>query len=237
MKEGDENRGHTPAQNAWCPAPPDDPNAALWASIAPPPAPSFGMKLRRRLAALSLEHLAESVRRAFPRLLSSRAKAECAVLGAAMALGASAGLLGFSILGALEADSSEVAVAPEPVPEPLAHQPEPAGVAAAAAAPAVALVAASRVGEKAAAHAPASTARGHAADEVPTLAATALPRVSDDLDTPAPPRVVRRAQQAKKKRSAATGKKKRKSSKRSTARRSTRTRNSKARDLARALTL
>ena len=81
MKEGDENRGHTPAQNAWCPAPPDDPNAALWASIAPPPAPSFGMKLRRRLAALSLEHLAESVRRAFPRLLSSRAKAECAVLG------------------------------------------------------------------------------------------------------------------------------------------------------------
>jgi hypothetical protein len=109
MKAGEQRAGRTASQETWQSAPLTDNNAALWASITPPADPSLQTLIRRRVATLSVDLLAQRLWLRFPRYFSSRATAQRTVLGAAFALGAGLGLAGYLAVTALTAEPSPVA--------------------------------------------------------------------------------------------------------------------------------
>jgi hypothetical protein len=104
MKAGDERAARTASQESWHSAPLTDPNAALWASITPPANASLQTLIRRRMASLSVDLLAQRLWLQFPGFFSSRATAQRSILGAAFALGAGLGVAGFLAMSALTAD-------------------------------------------------------------------------------------------------------------------------------------
>jgi hypothetical protein len=114
MKAGDERVGRTASQETWQSAPLTDNNAALWASITPPADPSLQTLIRRRMAALSVDLLAQRLWLRFPEFFSSRATAQRSILGAAFALGAGLGLAGYVAVTALTSDPADVADAGAP---------------------------------------------------------------------------------------------------------------------------
>jgi hypothetical protein len=103
MKAGDERPGSTASQESWHSAPLTDPNAALWASITPPGEASLQTLIRRRMAGLSLDLLAQRLWLRFPAFFSSRATAQRTILGGAFGLGAGLGVAGFLAVTALTA--------------------------------------------------------------------------------------------------------------------------------------
>jgi hypothetical protein len=107
MKAGDVSGGRSSSRETWLSAPLSDPNAALWASISPPANRDIPTLVRRRAAAFSLELLAHRLHLRLPALFSSRASARTGILGAAMAFGASVGVIGFLALGAWQQDASD----------------------------------------------------------------------------------------------------------------------------------
>lgn len=99
MNAGDVKAGRPSSEEAWLSASAADPNAALWASITPPPSPTLVTSIRRRVATFSPDLLAQRLHLAFPRHFSSRVAAGRALLGAAAALGAGAGLVAYLVAG------------------------------------------------------------------------------------------------------------------------------------------
>jgi hypothetical protein len=95
MKAVDVSRVRTSSRETWLSTPLSDPNAALWASITPPANPTLTTQIRRRAAAFSLDLLAHRLFLRFPETFSSRSTARFAILGAAMALAAGVGALGY----------------------------------------------------------------------------------------------------------------------------------------------
>jgi hypothetical protein len=233
MNPGDVNAG-SPSPSRYVPY--DDPNAALWASITPPSDSTLSTQVRRRFAAFSPDMLAHRLRLALPGIFRSHATAFYAVLGGAMALGASAGLLGFAAADALTAESSAATAA---TASSLRAEPAAAGSvmretpSLRPAVPAMARVAGSPApgGDTARS----DTARSAAAEQ--TLAAVTPAAAMDDVDSPPPPRAKRQratsSKLAKRKAKRAHAFKKRAPSRRRDA--TPRTRNEKARALARAL--
>jgi hypothetical protein len=209
----------------------DDPNAALWASITPAVEPPLSTKVRRRVAALSPDMLAHRLRLALPGIFRSHETAFYAVLGGAMALGASVGLLGFAAADALKTQSSAVVASPAVVAAPeataSAEPARPGQVVREAPSLRPAIPPAPQ---------PSRAALGTVSAEAQTLTAVKPPAAMDDGDAPVAPRAKRQHAASK------YGKKKAKrsklKSKRPAARRAAtkgRTRNEKARALARAL--
>jgi hypothetical protein len=116
MNAGDVKAGR-PSAEEWLSSPSNDPNAALWASITPPPSPSLSTLLGRRLAALAPDLLAQRLHLRFPQHFASRQAAGRTILGSVAALGASVGLVGYLVVGALlggPADGAGVSAAGEP---------------------------------------------------------------------------------------------------------------------------
>jgi hypothetical protein len=103
-----------------------DPNAALWASITPPPSPSWQSSIRRRLAGLAPDLLAQRLHLALPHWFPSRAAAGRTILATVMALGAGAGLGGFAVASSwLDAGADEASAATDAAPARLGSQPAP----------------------------------------------------------------------------------------------------------------
>lgn len=234
MNVRDDNPGFPASRNA----PYDDPNAALWASITPPSDPTFETKVRRRVDALSPDMLAHRLRLALPGIFASHATAFYTVLGGAMALGASVGLLAFAALDALQRQSSasdeiSIAASGEPLDaRSVTRQTpslRPAVTLSPVARPSVAPPSVTPPSTVAATSAR-SGSRGQLA-EGQTLAAVTPPGV-DDVDQPAPPRAKRHHYAAKPKARRGHYAKKRGAARRTS---KDRTRNEKARALARAL--
>jgi hypothetical protein len=111
MKAGDERAARTASQESWHSAPLTDPNAALWASITPPAHGSLQTLIRRRVASLSVDLLAQRLWLRFPGFFSSRTTAQRSILGAAFALGAGLGVAGFLAMNALTASPTNEAAA------------------------------------------------------------------------------------------------------------------------------
>jgi hypothetical protein len=106
MNAGDVSGVHVSSQETWLSTRLSDPNAALWASITPPANPTLTTMVRRRAAAFSLDLLAQRLHLRFPDTFSSRPIARFSILGAAMAFGASVGLIGYLSLQPSDADSA-----------------------------------------------------------------------------------------------------------------------------------
>jgi len=204
-------------------APYDDPNAALWASITPAHDPTLSTKVRRRVGAFSPDVLAHRLRLAMPGIFPSHNIAFYAVLAGAMTLGATVGLLGFAAADALKSESSIVTTA-------------------AASEARAESEGASRVHRETPSLRPAaadtsvrSGGAARAASAPQTLTTVTPPAAIDDVDSPAPPRAKRQhatSKVTKKKARRAQLSKKRAGSRRDAR---PRTRNEKARALARAL--
>jgi hypothetical protein len=213
------NAGASPSRNALYSATVSDPNAALWASITPPSDSSLSTKVRRGVSAFSPDLLAHRLRLAFPGIFASHGMAFYAVLAGAMALGASVGLIGFAAADALRAQSS-TSVAAASSAEPAARRVvrETPSLR-----PAVAEVSAR----------PSVTVPDSASPPVQTLTMTSPGGIDDAVDSPAPaPRAQRRHHRLTKQKAKRT-----RAGKKHTPWRATRsrTRNEKARALARAL--
>jgi hypothetical protein len=99
MNAGDVKSGRPSSEESWLSTPSTDPNAALWASITPPPSPTLGTALRRRVATLAPDLLAQRLHLALPQYFSSRLVASRALLGAVAALGAGVGLAAYVVAG------------------------------------------------------------------------------------------------------------------------------------------
>lgn len=112
MKAGDTG-GRTSSPETWLSTPLSDPNAALWASISPPANTDIPTLIRRRAAAFSLDLLAHRLHLRFPAHFSSRSSARTGILGAAVAFGASVGVIGFLAFGAWQGEASEPSEARE----------------------------------------------------------------------------------------------------------------------------
>ena len=201
-------------------APYDDPNAALWASITPPSDPTLSTKVRRRVGAFSPDVLAHRLRLALPGIFPSHNIAFYAVLAGAMTLGATVGLLGFAAADALNSESSVVAAA-----SAAETRAEPGAT--------------SRVHRETPSLRPAvvdtslRSSTAHAASAPQTLTTVTPPAAIDDVDSPPPPRAKRQhttSRITKKKAKRAHLSKKRSGSRRDAR---PRTRNEKARALAR----
>jgi len=108
MNAGDVKAGRTSSEE-WLTAPSADPNAALWASITPPPSPNLATLIRRRLAALSPDLLAQRLYTGFPQHFSSPLAASRAVLAGVTALGAGVGLAAYLVAGAWLGEPAETA--------------------------------------------------------------------------------------------------------------------------------
>lgn len=222
MNPRDVNAG-SPSPSGYTPY--DDQNAALWASITPPSDPTLSTKVRRRVGAFSPDALAHRLRLTFPGIFPSHNIAFYAVLAGAMTLGATVGLLGFAVADVLKSESSAVAAASsssmraESADATRVHRETPS---LRPAAPDVS----PRSG---------AASLGGAASAQQTLTTVTPPSAIDDVDSPAPPRAKRQhatSKVAKKKAKRAHLSKKRAASRRDTR---PRTRNEKARALARAL--
>jgi hypothetical protein len=109
MNAGDVKAGRPSSEESWLSTPSTDPNAALWASITPPPSPTLGTSLRRRVAALAPDLLAQRLHLALPQYFSSRWVAGRALLGAATALGAGVGLAAYIVAGSFLGGAPEEA--------------------------------------------------------------------------------------------------------------------------------
>jgi hypothetical protein len=109
MNAGDVKAGRPSSEESWLTTPSTDPNAALWASITPPPSPTLTTAIRRRLATLAPDLLAQRLHLAFPQYLSSRMAAGRALLGAAAALGAGMGLAAYVVAGSFLGSAPEEA--------------------------------------------------------------------------------------------------------------------------------
>lgn len=230
MNVRDANAGAPPSRNELYAATVNDPNAALWASITPTSDPSLSTKVRRRAAAFSPDMLAHRLRLALPRIFVSHAIAFYAVLGGAMVLGASVGLVGFAAADALTSETSSASEADAPeanAPAASARRVvretpslRPAAIVAAPA---------TRVSQ---------AVREESSRPEPQTLTTTASALGDEIDTPAAaPRAKRQhaysqRSLAKKKAKRAQANKKRVPSRRAT---KGRTRNEKARALARAL--
>jgi hypothetical protein len=109
MNAGDVKAGRPSSEESWLTTPSTDPNAALWASITPPPSPTLTTTIRRRLATLAPDLLAQRLHLAFPQYFSSRVAAGRALLGAAAALGAGMGLVAYVVAGSVLGSAPEEA--------------------------------------------------------------------------------------------------------------------------------
>jgi hypothetical protein len=98
MNTGDVKAGRTSSEE-WLATSSADPNAALWASITPPPSPSLATVIRRRLAALAPDLLAQRLYLGFPHYFASPLAASRALLAGVAALGAGVGLAGYLVAG------------------------------------------------------------------------------------------------------------------------------------------
>jgi hypothetical protein len=107
MKAGDVSGGRSSSRETWLSSPLSDPNAALWASITPPANRDIPTLVRRRVAGYSLDSLAHRLHLHLPAYFSSRSSARTGILGAAMALGATVGVIGLLALGAWQSNASE----------------------------------------------------------------------------------------------------------------------------------
>ena len=107
MKAGDVSGGRSSSRETWLSSPLSDPNAALWASITPPANRDIPTLVRRRVAGYSLDSLAHRLHLRLPAYFSSRSTARTGILGAAMALGATVGVIGLLALGAWQRNASE----------------------------------------------------------------------------------------------------------------------------------
>jgi hypothetical protein len=127
---------------------PSDPNAALWASIRPPPPPSWHHNLRERAAAFSLPLIAERIGSAVPPWVTSRMAARHWLSSTALGLTLGLGLgipLRLAISVAADGPSASASLAPSPalatsagtmvaaVPGPPAVVPSPDTMASASA--------------------------------------------------------------------------------------------------------
>ena len=108
MNAGDVKAGRTSSEE-WLTAPSADPNAALWASITPPPSPNLATMIRRRLAAFSPDLLAQRLYMGFPHHFSSPLAASRAVLAGVAALGAGVGLAAYLVAGTFLGAPAEAA--------------------------------------------------------------------------------------------------------------------------------
>jgi hypothetical protein len=114
MNTGDVKAGRVSSEE-WLTTPSTDPNAALWASITPPPSPNLATLIRRRLSALSLDLLAQRLYSGFPHHFSSPLAASRALLAGVAALGAGVGLAAYLVAGAFlgsDAESASAEAAP-----------------------------------------------------------------------------------------------------------------------------
>lgn len=221
MNPRDVNAG-SPSPSGYTPY--DDPNAALWASITPPSDPTLSTKVRRRVGAFSPDALAHRLRLTFPGIFPSHNTAFYAVLAGAMTLGATVGLLGFAVADALKSESSTVAATPSS-----STRAESAGTSRVHRETPSLRPAPSETSQRSSA-----ASLGSAASAQQTLTTVTPPPALDDVETPAPPRA---------KRQHATSKVTKKKAKRAHVKKRTgtrrdarpRTRNEKARALARAL--
>lgn len=222
MNPRDVNAG-TPSPSGYTPY--DDQNAALWASITPPSDPTLSTKVRRRVGAFSPDMLAHRLRLTFPGIFPSHNIAFYAVLAGAMTLGATVGLFGFAVADMLAPESSVMVATPsssthaEPAAASRVHRETPSLRPAAIDTP-----------QRSIAAAPVS-----APGAQQTLTTMTPPPALDDVDSPAPPRAKRQhatSKVTKRKAKRAHATKKRAAPRRDTR---SRTRNEKARALARAL--
>ena len=221
MNPRDVNAG-SPSPSGYVPY--DDQNAALWASITPPSDPTLSTKVRRRVSAFSPDVLAHRLRLTFPGIFPSHNIAFSAVLAGAMTLGATVGLLGFALADVLKSESSAAAAAPSSSTR-----------AESAAARVHREVPSLRPAAPDTSQRSSAASLGSVASAQQTLTTVTPPSAIDDVDSPAPPRAKRQhttSKVAKKKAKRAHLSKKRPSSRRDTR---PRTRNEKARALARAL--
>lgn len=107
MNAGDVSGGRSSSRETWLSSPLSDPNAALWASITPPANRDIPTLVRRRVAGHSLDSLAHRLHLRFPAYFSSRSTARTGILGAAVAFGATVGVVGLLALGAWQTNASE----------------------------------------------------------------------------------------------------------------------------------
>lgn len=134
-----------------------DPNAALWASLRPPPPPSWPVLVRQRVSELSLAAVGQRLHASWPRWLASSQTAQlwllCAAAGIAMGLG-----IGFAMRAMDRSIELDSAGAASSVPSAGSRAPGDAESAA----PARAGVASERSGLSATAPRPAAPAPGAA---------------------------------------------------------------------------